>query len=362
MREWYRGKLKELAETKDRESSDDAEPNEPGAAAVRTIAMTGELDSGDRKLGELLRTLELIDAETLNSLLVEARRQKRSLRHVLLATGCLTFYQLALIEAGNLDALVLGPTRVIDRLRVTPKEAVFRVFDPRRGKEAVLRHLAEAETALTGRSDDFRQRFAQAAAVQHPHVMATYEVFDVAKRPAVMQEAITGLASCDWPALAAVPGVWFRLLNQAAVGLQAAHEGNLVHGHLHAGLVLLTPEGTVKLCGFGEPTWMVEGNEESSASAGDTLADLAALGRIAAGWSVAGRSRGSRARPLPETLQAILYRLQSSGTDRLTDAAALLEALDRASSDVPANPEAWDRLLRHVRDQVAVDSQLRLSA
>jgi len=43
---------------------------------------------------------------------------------------------------------------------VTPKEAVFRVFDPRRGREAVLRHLSEAETALAGRADDFRQRFA----------------------------------------------------------------------------------------------------------------------------------------------------------------------------------------------------------
>lgn len=363
MREWYRSKLKELAENKDRDSTDDGDNSEPGSgsAAVRTLAMTGEIDGGDRKLGELLRSLELVDGETLSSLLVEARRQKRSLRHVLLATGCLTFYQLALIEGGNLDALVLGPTRVIDRLRVTPKEAVFRVYDPRRSREGILRHLTETEAAVPGRSEEFRHRFAQVVPVQHPHVAATFEVFDVAGRPAVLQESTTGLASCDWPALAAVPGVWFRLLSQAAVGIQAAHQAHVMHGHLHAGLILLTADGTVKLCGFGEPHWLAEA-EEAAAATPDVASDLAALGRIAAGWSVAGRARGSRARPLPEALQTILYRLQSSGPDRLTDAAALLEALDKASGDVPANPEAWDRLLRHVRDQVAVDSQLRLSA
>jgi len=31
-------------------------------------------------------------------------------------------------------------------------------------------------------------------------------------------------------------------------------------------------------------------------------------------------------------------------------AADVLEALDRVSEQIPANPEAWDRLLLHVRD------------
>ena len=148
--------------------------------------------------------------------------------------------------------------------------------------------------------------------------------------------------------------MWFRLLSQAAVGLQAVHRADLAHGRLTAGHLLLTADGTVKLCGVGEPAWLAESGEEEAAAPGN----LAALGRIAAGWSVAGRARGSRARPLPESLQAILYRLQSSGSDRLAEVASLLAALDQASGDVPANPEVWDCLLRHVKDQVTVDSQL----
>ena len=109
----------------------DAEPN--------ILSLTGEPDAGDRQLGDLLRSLELIDQDTLTALLLEARRQRRSLRQLLLAGNYLTLYQMALIEAGNLDGLVLGPVRIIDRLAATPHEAVYRVFDPRRDCEAVLR-------------------------------------------------------------------------------------------------------------------------------------------------------------------------------------------------------------------------------
>src|SRR5207244_3128978 len=113
---------------------------------------------------------------TLRTLLVEARRQRRSLRQVLLAGGYLTLYQMALIETENLDGLVFGPSRVIDRLRLTAQEAVYRVFDPRSSREAILRHLTEAAVDVAGHADEFSRRFAQAARIKHPHVAATIEV------------------------------------------------------------------------------------------------------------------------------------------------------------------------------------------
>src|SRR5262249_9705632 len=152
MREWYRRKLRELSERR-REAehdSDRVKPEDPNRETAtyapaepqpNILALTAEVEPGDRKLGELLRSLELVEGETLTSLLVEARRQRRSLRQALLAGGYLTLYQMALIETENLSGLVLGPLRVIDRLRVTTHEAVYRVFDPRQGREAVLRHL-----------------------------------------------------------------------------------------------------------------------------------------------------------------------------------------------------------------------------
>ena len=42
--------------------------------------------------------------------------------------------------------------------------------------------------------------------------------------------------------------------------------------------------------------------------------------------------------------------------------APLMAELDQAGADVPPNAEAWDRLLRHVRDHAAEEARLRQSA
>jgi hypothetical protein len=369
MREWYRRKLRELAASQGGEAVPAADGAEDGTAGITPLsepailALTGHVEPGDRQLGDLLRSLELVDADTLTALLSEARRQRRSLRQLLLSGGYLTLYQMALIEAGNVDALVLGPVRVVDRLRATAQEVVYRVFDPRRGHEAVLRHLSESESEDAVRPDEYRQRFAAAAAVQHPHVAATLEVLDVAGRPAVLQEWLTGMASCDWPTLAAVPGVWFRLVCQAALGLHTAHQAGLAHGHLGAESLVLTGEGILKICGFGEPEWLWAGPRPDGAEA-DAAGDVTALGRVAAAWVAPGANQRKpvRAKPLPESLQRILHRLTAEdASERYANAAALLEDLDRAGGDVPANGAAWDRFLRHIRDQAAPAGQ-RLSA
>jgi chromosome segregation ATPase len=355
MREWYRRKLREL--TGRTEEEPEAAPAPPEGSI---LTMTGVLDPGDRKLGDLLRSLELVDADTLRALLNEARRQRRSLRQLLLAGGYLTLYQMALIEAGNLDGLVLGPYRLIDRLRATPREVVYRVFDPRRGQEAVLRHLSEVEMQDAVHPDEFRQRFAAVAAVSHPHLAATLEIVEIADRPAVLQEWLTGLPSGDWPPLAAVPGVWYRLLCQVALGLHTLHQAGLAHGRLDVASIVLTADGTVKLCGAGEPAWL---RVPPATGEGDAAADLAALGRIAAGWvELADGRKGPKPKPLPETLQGIVRRLTADkAEDRYPSAAVLLEELEKAGADVPANGAAWDRLLRQVRDE-AVETALRLSA
>jgi DNA repair exonuclease SbcCD ATPase subunit len=352
MREWYRRKLRELTGRSDDEAAaGDVMP----AGAI--LSLPDEPEPGDRRLGDLLRSLELVDADTLTALLAEARRQRRSLRQLLLAGGYLTLYQMALIEAGNLDGLVLGPFRLIDRLRTTPREVVYRVFDPRRGHEAVLRHLTESEMHDAVHPDEYRQRFAALAAVSHPNLAATLEVLDVFGRPAVLQEWLTGLPSSDWPALAAVPGVWHRLVCQAALGLSTLHQAGLACGGLDAGSILLNDEGTLKLCGAGEPAWL----RGPPAEERDAAADVRALGQVAAGWlELADAQSGPKPKPLPEALRVVAQRLTGE-EGHYTTAAELLDDLEKAGGDVPANGAAWDRLLRHIRDRTGT-MRLRLSA
>jgi chromosome segregation ATPase len=364
MQAWYRHKLRELAGIDEQVSSESVPPapvNEsddedaiaPGSRNI--LSLTGPVEGADRQLGELLRSLDLIDGDTLTALLVEARRQRRSLRQVLLAGGVVTLYQMALIEAGNVQALMLGPVRVVDRLRVTARETVYRVFDPRSGQEAVLRHLAEAEMSDPTHPADFRQRFTQAQ-LNHPHWVRTLEVLDIAGRPAVLQEWLTGLSGSDWPPLASVPGVCFRILNQAALGLAQMHNAGLVHGHLQENLLLLTADGTLKIGGLGEPPWLALPPYPEDATAAD---DLAALGRLAAGWCTSGVRRGSKTKALPRSFIDVLERLGSAG---FPSAAALLDDLDRIGAEIPANAEAWDRLLKYVKDHATPAAALRQSA
>ncbi len=84
------------------------------------------------------------------------------------------------------------------------------------------------------------------------------------------------------------------------------------------------------------------------------LGDLQTLGAIVSKWCTpSGVRKGSKTKPLPESLHAIFNRLAAGAEDGYAGAAELIEDLDRAGIDIPPNAEAWERLLRHVRDHAA---------
>lgn len=378
MREWYRKKLRDLAASNAERGSRNPERfDKPRLAALDGPATDThaapstreELDPGDKQLGELLRSHELVDGETLNALWEEAGRQRRTLRQVLLASGAITLYQLALIEAGNLDALVLDRFRVIDRLRATPREAIYRVFDPSRvpartgspsGNVFLLRHLSEAEMNDAVHPDEFRQRFAAARDAAHPNLATVAEVLEINGRPAVVLEWLTGLFSADWPAQAAHPGCWVRLASMAASGLEAAHRNGLVHGRLTSDSFILTNTGALKITGFGEPPWLTVGPTTSIEPT--TASDLRALGQVVFGWSqLAGRRRSAaKPKPFPEALLAIIRRLEADPEPPMADTVAtgkpyesateLVAELDRVARETPFSDDAWDKLLKHIAE------------
>ncbi len=347
MREWYRRKLRDLAAEKG-----SAAPPLPRLAD--TTADDADLEPGDRHLGELLRSLELIDPIALDSLWNEARRQRRTLRQVLLASGAITLYQLALIEAGNLDALVLGRFRVVDRVRVTPREAVYRVFDPTADGVRVLRILGDSEMHDATHPDEYRQRFSAAALVDHPHLTRTIEVLDVNGRPAAVQEVVGGLPGSEWPAVAGSPGVWVKLLADAAGAMASAHRGGLTHGRLTSDSFVLTSAGVLKLTGFGDPPWLTNGLPPTFEPT--PAADLRALGQVAFIWSQSTGKRRGKAKGFPEPLLAVVRRLEADPENPMGDTAGAGEAyrtagdlhaeLAKLAAKYPCGPADWDELVR----------------
>jgi hypothetical protein len=197
-------------------------------------------------------------------------------------------------------------------------------------------------------------------------VAATLEVLQINGRPAVVQEWLVGLPGNDWPASTATPGVWHRLLMQAALGLHAAHSAGLTHGRLGAASFLLTRSGVVKLIGVGEPRWLQPGGADREPTVED---DLRALGQVALGWMQTGtRRRGARPRPFPPGLLDLLRGLGAAGEEggvpggAYADATALLEDLDRVAGQVPADHGSWDKLLAFVAENAGDGTVLRQSA
>jgi hypothetical protein len=345
MRQWYRAKLRELT---GQSAVAIEEAFAGGTKPADKPAGFDTIDASDVKLGEWLRSLGLVDRDTLTALLTEARRQRQSLRQVLLAGGYLTLYQLALIEAGNLDGLMLGPVRIMDRLRVTAQEAIYRVFDPRRSGGSptatqgyvILRHLAEAEMQKIGHPGEFRESFEKAAAIQHENVVATYEVLEIKNRPAVIQELVSGLPASEWPALVANPDVWLALVRQAAEALAAIHQGGLVHGRLTPAQCILTPQGILKLMAVGEPSWLAAEASGAAQTAPDAAGDLKALHEMAAQWSrLSAGTRKNRKGAVPSF-------------PAYTSAQELLHALDQVNAARQPDCQAWKQLLAHVTDHI----------
>ena len=268
---------------------------------------------------------------------------------------------------GNLDALVLDRFRVIDRLRATPRETVYRVFDPSPQREGalpadgafLLRHLAEGEMHDAVHPDEFRQRFAAARDAVHPNLATVAEVLEINGRPAVLQEWPTGLYSADWPAHAAHPGCWVRLASMAAAGIDAAHRHGLVHGRLTSDSFVLAsgrraPGDRLRRAAVAQrsgqrPVWsrLPPPTSERSGRSRSSWSQLAARRKVAA-----------RVRAFPEALLAIIRRLEADPEPPMADtvatgrpyesAAELVADLDRVARETPFSDEAWDKLLKHV--------------
>jgi hypothetical protein len=336
MQTWYQHKLRDLAEKKlpQQMAGDFEAEDSPNILPLQTTR-----GNTDAHLADLLSGMGLVDAVTLQALLEEARQQRVSLRDCLLQNEFLTPYQMELIEAGRLESLVLNSLRVIDRIRIGPLETIYRVFDPRLGEEAILRHLSSSVDPAW--QDEYRGLFAQAALIRHPGVAATLEVLEMNGSPAVVQEWLVGLPGNEWQGLVTEPSVALRLILQAAAGLAALHGAGLVHGQLHAGRLLLTPQGELKVCGAGEPRWLSGLSSTHQQESRDDVADLV---EVVLPWC-----RG-KARKQPAGALAELIRRLEQGEFVL--APALHEAAEAVLRSMPADEGAWHRLLQFLQDRL----------
>lgn len=326
MQVWYRQKIREISLGAPIET--EIHYHTPIPQALPQLP-ADDLEQADHGLGRQMLELGLIDNDSLLALLGDARKNHKTLRQALLNGGYLTFYQLALIEAGNLTSLMIHRFRVIDKLRSSSKECLYRVFDPSHNQECLLRILSETELMDPVHPDEFRQRFITACAIHHENVATTYEFAEIQGKPAVLTEYIEGTQISECPEALDDFGAWLRLIWQAVSGLASIHGCGLSFGPITESSIILHSSGTLKWTGAGQPSWLVQQDSTHHPSLRDDVVNLA---RISINWiDMANASTVSLGAPQEfiQWLQGIIQGdISTNLNEWLIRVGALLEEFD----------------------------------
>jgi serine/threonine protein kinase/Tol biopolymer transport system component len=146
----------------------------------------------------------------------------------------------------------LGPYRISSLLGAGGMGEVYRAHDTRLQREVAIKILPEATAADRDRIARFEQEARATAALNHPNIVALYDIGTERGLSYVVSELLTGatlrgrMASGPMPARKVVE-LGHGILN----GLAAAHERGIAHRDLKPENIFVTADGTVKILDFG---------------------------------------------------------------------------------------------------------------
>jgi Tol biopolymer transport system component len=256
----------------------------------------------------------------------------------------------------------VGPYEIVAPIGAGGMGEVYRARDPRIGRDVALKVLPGAATGEPERLRRFEQEARSAGALNHPNVLAVYDVGSHDGVPYIVSELLAGETLRS--RIGGTPLPMRKALDyavQIAHGLAGAHEKGIVHRDLKPENLFVTRDGRVKILDFGlaklgpesPAIYEAQGSALSSAETATGTLPGALLGTLgymspeqAQGLAADARSdifsfgavlyemltgrRAFKAATAPETLTAILKR----------------DPLEAVGVEVQVSP-GLERVLRH---------------
>jgi serine/threonine protein kinase/Tol biopolymer transport system component len=146
----------------------------------------------------------------------------------------------------------LGPFEVVSPLGTGGMGEVYRARDTRLGREVAVKVLLPEVASDETRRRRFEQEARAASALNHPNIVAIYDIGEAESATYIAMELVEGSTLRDLLPAGALPVK--KLLDvsvQIADGLAKAHAAGIVHRDLKPENVMLSRDGYVKILDFG---------------------------------------------------------------------------------------------------------------
>src|SRR5262245_60043358 len=145
---------------------------------------------------------------------------------------------------------LIGSYRIESQLGEGGMGTVYRALDTKLNRTVAIKFLSD-ELADAAARRRFQQEAKLASSLNHPHIVAVYDVGEFEERQYIVTEFIDGGTLKDW---AKEPRSWKQvvaLLTGVADGLAAAHAAGILHRDIKPANILVANNGYAKLADFG---------------------------------------------------------------------------------------------------------------
>ncbi len=146
----------------------------------------------------------------------------------------------------------LGPYEIIAPLGTGGMGEVYRARDPQLGRDVAIKILPSFLSRDADRLRRFEQEARAAAALNHPNILAVYQLGSHDANPYLVSELLEGHTLREILLRGPLPprkAVDYAI--QTAHGLAAAHEKGIVHRDLKPENLFVTKDGRIKILDFG---------------------------------------------------------------------------------------------------------------